>query len=801
MNELNGVKFRRFAADKLPLRITSALGGTGDFLTEIRNVVKSKEDVQQLWGCDPAKIKVLGLDLEQAFVVGASAILPDRGQPTGEQGPSDVGRKDKFYSLAVKQKAVYQPTLKHRRWLDQRTGRLADGQRSVKDIESDLPDLRGTGASVRDYVGRPEDVEVHLDTFYNSVALKKHLWDARRAKAEEYRQITNSLLMIVGRSLSAKRKDKNKVIIGVGSCWNQIDVFHKYRDPSKSSENHAIIYKSDLENISGNSDIPASLRKVASNLARNFKHDEFVAKFAELTDVSSERNANQGVRNMFLKVAGNLGTGNGDHKRRLKGHLPKKIKIDATLENNVVETEITQTSEDGLEEIEVVDSEGDDEENEATASIEFDDEETEAALATEYDIEEVEVTVSPPNVLEKGTPARVAAVSALQQTLHDSYPDPAMKSRVKRFGQMDPTKLWKLSSGRTVEQVLFEKSVKGGASYKIRSYTIDYTCDITRKLFTDEEWTEVLIYNEWGLPDVEETTFNYLESVCAALQKGEHPTVVSFPAHDWTTCNLVLRTALAWMDLYCMKPCPLNNPGAHSEAFWARHGWPALKDLLNGVDGITMLDGEKFGLESTQHRNKSRRLDVEVKIITEKKATRKAAGSKLDLIARDTLNHRDWCVGEAKKDWDELSTEHLKHTAVDLFKKLHLISIYRCKERGADFRKQARFFSFFSGGNGFKAFQLRSSPKSAYISLFHEYPPHVLPTEAGDWVDQFLGLWFLLRVKIAATETIQLFNQRSQRNLRDLVNHVATIGHDKKESMVDECTLASSPLGPDVFDD
>ncbi|KAF9155782.1 hypothetical protein BGX20_004373 [Mortierella sp. AD010] len=541
--------------------------------------------------------------------------------------------------------------------------------------------------------------------------------------------------------------------------WNQIDVFHKYRDPSNSAENHAIIYKSDLERISGNPDISDPLRKVAYNLVKHFKSDEFVTRFAELTDALSERNANQGVRNMFLKVAGNLGTGTGDHKLRLDGHQPKKIKLDSALENNIEEAKAARSTEDDVvgaetvhafeddvEEIEVVDYEGDDE--------------IEAVVSIEYDADGAE-----------------------------------------RFKQMDQTKFWKLSSGRTVEQILFEKSIQGGASYKIRSYTIDYACDITRKLFTDEEWTEVQTYNEWELPDLEETTFSYLESVCTALQEGNHPTVVPFPAEDWTTCNLILRTALAWMDLYRMRPCPLSNPSAHSEAFWARHGWPALKDLLNGIDGITMLDGEKFGLESTQYKNKNRRLDLEVMTNTEKKTMRKAAGSKLDLIARDTLNHRDWCVGEAKKDWDELSTEHLKHTAVDLFKKLRLISIYRCKERGADFKKEAQFFSFFSGGNGFKAFQLRSSPESAHISLFHEYPPHVLPTEAGDWVDQFLGLWFLLRVKIAATRTIQLFNQRSQRNLRELANHVDIIGLDKNESMMEENTLASSPLGPDSFYD
>ncbi|KAI1300412.1 hypothetical protein EDD11_006202 [Mortierella claussenii] len=115
-----------------------------------------------------------------------------------EQWQSDIGRKYEFYNLAVKQKAVCQPTLRHRHWLQQQKGRLADGQRSIRHIESNLPELHGIGASVRDYVGRLEDVEAQLDIFYNNVALKKHLWDARRALAEEYRQNTNNFLTIVG---------------------------------------------------------------------------------------------------------------------------------------------------------------------------------------------------------------------------------------------------------------------------------------------------------------------------------------------------------------------------------------------------------------------------------------------------------------------------------------------------------------------------------------------------------------------------------------------------------------------------
>ncbi|KAG9070413.1 hypothetical protein KI688_009750 [Linnemannia hyalina] len=83
-----------------------------------------------------------------------------------------------------------------------------------------------------------------------------------------------------------------------------------YRDPNISTEDHANIYKTDLERISTTVDVPAALRKVAAGLVTHFIHDVFVNTFAELTDGFAEKNANQGMRNMFLKVASNLGTGN-----------------------------------------------------------------------------------------------------------------------------------------------------------------------------------------------------------------------------------------------------------------------------------------------------------------------------------------------------------------------------------------------------------------------------------------------------------------------------------------------------------
>ncbi|KAG9072050.1 hypothetical protein KI688_006272 [Linnemannia hyalina] len=110
LNELSCVKYRRLSEDKLPDPLISTLGGTDHYLTEIRNVVKTTED-----------------------------------------------------------KAVYQPTFKHRRWLEQRKGRAVEGTELIAHKETNLPSLHGPEASIAEYVNQPRVVETDLETFYNNV--------------------------------------------------------------------------------------------------------------------------------------------------------------------------------------------------------------------------------------------------------------------------------------------------------------------------------------------------------------------------------------------------------------------------------------------------------------------------------------------------------------------------------------------------------------------------------------------------------------------------------------------------------
>ncbi|KAF9954074.1 hypothetical protein BGZ72_004936 [Mortierella alpina] len=105
-----------------------------------------------------------------------------------------------------------------------------------------------------------------------------------------------------------------------------------------------------------------------------------------------------------------------------------------------------------------------------------------------------------------------------------------------------------------------------------------------------------------------------------------------------TNCDIIRDIQPGTMDemlersqLYILKPCPFGNKDL-SESLWCREAWPIMKVLLADVDGLTMIGGEKAGLESGKRRDMGRKVD------TETPAPRKQAGRKVDLVARDTTN-------------------------------------------------------------------------------------------------------------------------------------------------------------------
>ncbi|KAG9070416.1 hypothetical protein KI688_009753 [Linnemannia hyalina] len=207
LRELQDVRFRRIAEDRLPSRLTSTVGGIDYFLPEIRNVITSKDDVTKYWpGVQPEEIKALTLDGGRHQQTTTSPLVSTRAV---------------FHNLTVKQKAVYQPTFRFRRWLEGEKQALLDvgeEHRTIARIETELPPLKGEGASVINYTAELRRVEERLLKFYAGLdqLYKRHKWDKERARQYEYQLLADRLLGIVGGSIGRRYDPVNPVLIGVG---------------------------------------------------------------------------------------------------------------------------------------------------------------------------------------------------------------------------------------------------------------------------------------------------------------------------------------------------------------------------------------------------------------------------------------------------------------------------------------------------------------------------------------------------------------------------------------------------------
>lgn len=81
-----------------------------------------------------------------------------------------------------------------------------------------LPGRLFVRVSTVEYFQELEQVQDRLDAFYNgnNFQYKRHSWDAKRARHEEFRTVANRLLNAVGGSIGRKRAENDKVVIGIG---------------------------------------------------------------------------------------------------------------------------------------------------------------------------------------------------------------------------------------------------------------------------------------------------------------------------------------------------------------------------------------------------------------------------------------------------------------------------------------------------------------------------------------------------------------------------------------------------------
>ena len=75
---------------------------------------------------------------------------------------------------------------------------------------------------------------------------------------------------------------------------------------------------------------------------------------------------------------------------------------------------------------------------------------------------------------------------------------------------------------------------------------IDFECQTTKNLFTDEKWDELQHQNQFALPAIPKSTVGYLLKVRHAILDRQPVVGVALPTEDRGSCKLILETFLVW---------------------------------------------------------------------------------------------------------------------------------------------------------------------------------------------------------------------------------------------------------------
>ncbi|KAG9067690.1 hypothetical protein KI688_011277 [Linnemannia hyalina] len=220
LRERQDARFKRLAEEDIPSRITTTVAGVNGFLQEIRNVIKSEQDIKELWpGKNVDRMEILTLDGGQACVVGAFAHLPNG--LGGKEKAEEESSMDGIITTNQESTSLASQGLASVDAVPASASTITSAQPPVTDSLVTIRDLPTITWRVIEYVTELEQVEQRLKKFYtgDDHRYQRRRWDMARARQAEYQTIAERLLGIVGGSLGRRvedNKDTDPILIGVG---------------------------------------------------------------------------------------------------------------------------------------------------------------------------------------------------------------------------------------------------------------------------------------------------------------------------------------------------------------------------------------------------------------------------------------------------------------------------------------------------------------------------------------------------------------------------------------------------------
>ncbi|KAG0214571.1 hypothetical protein BGX31_001080 [Mortierella sp. GBA43] len=247
---------------------------------------------------------------------------------------------------------------------------------------------------------------------------------------------------------------------------------------------------------------------------------------------------------------------------------------------------------------------------------------------------------------------------------------------------------WVLSSGTVVENVIFNWGNADQDTYSpLHSFMVDLNDPDHKKLFTDEDWSEIIS----DLPSqalYSKETQKYMEIFEDVKTLPDLSEALRQRPMD-TESRIVHCCLQNWHDMYSMTPSPFSAIDSFGEAWWMQSAWGACAKLANGVDHSFILPGEKSNIDTANRINTA-----------SQPSERKRVGAKADLLWRTLIAPaKDWGAAEAAGEWDAIGQKYRYESTHKLPRQLHDMLAGRTHELGnTDLLRQEFVTGLIIGG-------------------------------------------------------------------------------------------------------
>ncbi|GBC08988.1 hypothetical protein RclHR1_08520014 [Rhizophagus clarus] len=344
----------------------------------------------------------------------------------------------------------------------------------------------------------------------------------------------------------------------------------------------------------------------------------------------------------------------------------------------------------------------------------------------------------------------------------------------KSYRAMDESYMWKLSSGRIVEEELFKLGNDLEFEHAIHSFILDVEDELIMEHFTEKELEEIEGTTIPEVPDLSDEIDDFLGKFLGKTNLNEIRQIIkeSMFGNDYN------REKHHDEDYICLALYSLvreiengNLKNANLENWYNCHVWNIIFDQAFGdVQAVTVVRGESTSVSTATRKNKKAK---------RKPGERRKIGRRGDWILRAVGNGNkdEFGAGEAGKDWtDKYGTKYLKEIGLKLPKTLKdmLMNLMEKVNWVKEVRKNIQTVGIIHEGL-MMALVYADNPKG-YVCRFRRSQLMEVP----DTAEKFDSILTILASILTAKSAIQMTIEMTQTKRQAVKSSFRGVGYRKR---------------------